>query len=67
LTFSSGGSGLRLYDRITQICDSIDRVQEKKIDATLKQLHKLQNAYRFLHYVKAILTNPEQDRGEPHP
>jgi uncharacterized protein YjbI with pentapeptide repeats len=69
-------SGLRLYDRVTQVSNSIARVQEKKrLPPALKQLQQLlckglqvtatlwpplQKAYELIHQAAQILAHQEQ-------
>ena len=72
-------AGLRLYDRITQVSDSIARAQEKKdYPPLLKQLQHLltkgmkstaslwsplESAYKLVHQAAQILANHEQYTG----
>ena len=72
-------SGLRLYDRITQVSDSIAREKAKKrLPPALKQLQQLltkgikattmlwsplQSAYKLVHQAAHILANHEQHTG----
>src|SRR6266849_6230451 len=71
-------SGLTLYDRITQVSDSIARVQEKKLPPALKLVQQLltkgmkatttlwpplQSAYRLVHQAAQILANQQQHTG----
>jgi hypothetical protein len=70
--------GLRLYERVTQISDSIARVQEKRLSPALKQLHQLltkglqatapfwpplQTASRQVRQAAQILANEPQHPG----
>jgi hypothetical protein len=67
-----------LYDRITQVSDSIARVQEKRLPPALKLLQQLltkgvkataalwsplQRAYGLVHQAAQILANDEQHTG----
>jgi hypothetical protein len=71
-------SGLKLYDRVTQVSDSIARVQEKRLPPALKLVQQLlikglqstaslwpplQSAYKQVHQAAEILANQEQLTG----